>query len=177
MQDALILASASPRRKELMGYTGIPFEVITADAEELKEGDPAALVMENARRKARAVAKKHPGRTVLGADTVVYQQGKVLGKPRDQEDARRMLRALSGQWHQVFTGVCLIRDGREWVECDESRVLIAVLEEDEIRRYVEGGEPMDKAGAYAVQGKGGMFVRRIEGSYSNVIRDAGIQIQ
>ena len=105
MKQSLILASASPRRRELMAYTGLPFEVITADAEEIKAGDPETLVKENARRKARAVAALHPGRLVLGADTVVCQDGRVLGKPRDEQDARDMLRALSGNSHMVYTGV------------------------------------------------------------------------
>ena len=170
MAQSLILASSSPRRRELMAYTDLPFEVITADAEELKAGEPAALVMENARRKAWAVWEKHPGRPVLGADTIVYQQGRVLGKPRDEKDARDMLIGLSGAWHSVFTGVCLIRaDGQADIRFDESRVRFVPLEADEIERYVSSGEPMDKAGAYAVQGRAGMFVDRIEGSYSNVI--------
>jgi len=152
-----------------MGFTGIPFEIITADAEEVKDGEPRALVMENARRKARAVAESHPGRAVLGADTVVYQDGRVLGKPHSPEEAREMLSRLSGAWHTVYTGVCLIANGREDVQVDESRVLFAALTADEIARYTATGEPMDKAGAYALQGRGGMFVRRIEGSYSNVI--------
>ena len=170
MQQTIILASSSPRRRELMGYTGIPFEVITAEAEELKEGSPAELVMENARRKARAVAKQHPGRMVLAADTVVYQDGRVLGKPRDEQDARDMLRRLSGNIHTVFTGVCVIgEDGGERVSVDASRVEFVSLTEEAISWYIATGEPMDKAGAYAMQGRAGMFVRSISGSYSNVI--------
>lgn len=153
-----------------MGYTGIPFQVITADAEELKTGEPDALVMENARRKALAVWEKHPGRIVLGADTIVYQAGKVLGKPRDEAEAEEMLHALSGAWHTVFTGVCVIdRQGQCDVRWDRSDVRFASLGDETIRRYVATGEPMDKAGAYALQGIGGMYVERIEGSYSNVI--------
>lgn len=169
MNEKLILASSSPRRRELMGYTGIPFEVITADAEELKTGAPEELVMENAARKAAAVAEKHPGRLVLGADTVVYLQNRVLGKPRDEKDAEEMLMLLSGAWHTVYTGVCLIKDGYRDVGLDQSRVQFSFLSHDTILRYIATGEPMDKAGAYALQGCGGMFVRRIEGSYSNVI--------
>ena len=170
MKQPLILASASPRRRELMAYTGLPFEVICADAEEIKTGDPDALVMENARRKARAVARLHPGRLVLGADTVVCQDGRVLGKPKDEQDARDMLRALSGKSHTVYTGVCVISgDGRETVSADASRVEFVPLSEDAISWYIATGEPMDKAGAYAVQGRAGMFVRSITGSYSNVI--------
>lgn len=170
MAESLILASSSPRRKELMGYTGLPFTVVTADAEEIKQGLPEALVMENARRKARAVAANHPGHTVIGADTVVFQEGRVLGKPRDEQDAVNMLTHLAGAWHTVYTGVCVIAaDGREDVRFDASKVLFSALSQDDILRYVRTGEPMDKAGAYALQGIGGMYVRRIEGSYSNVI--------
>ena len=170
MNQSMILASASPRRRELMAYTGLPFEVITADAEEIKTGEPEALVMENARRKARAVAMLHPGRLVLGADTVVCQERKVLGKPRDEQDARDMLRALSGKSHTVYTGVCVIGgDGQERVCADASRVEFVPLSEEAISWYIATGEPMDKAGAYAVQGRAGMFVRSISGSYSNVI--------
>ncbi len=170
MEQALILASSSPRRRELMALTGVPFQVVTADAEEVKTGDPAALVMENARRKARAVADGHPGRIVLGADTIVCLDGQALGKPRDEADAASMLRRLSGAWHTVYTGVCVITaEGKEDTRFDKTRVLFAALDGETIARYVKTREPMDKAGAYAVQGIGGMFVKRIEGSYSNVI--------
>ena len=170
MAEPLILASASPRRRELLGYTGVPFEVMTADAEEMKQGEPKALVMENARRKALAVFRAHPGRRVLGADTVVALPGRVLGKPRTEAEAREMLAALSGQWHTVYTGVCLVDEaGTCDLRADETRVLFSDMTEADIQRYVASGEPMDKAGAYAVQGRGGMYVERIEGSYSNVI--------
>ena len=153
-----------------MTYTGLDFQVITADAEEIKQGAPEALVMENARRKAQAVAALHPGSVVLGADTVVYQDGQVLGKPKDEEDARRMLRALSGKSHSVFTGVCLISaQGSAETRYEESRVEFVPLTEEAIDWYVASGEPMDKAGAYAVQGRASMFVSGIQGSYSNVI--------
>ena len=120
-------------------------------------------------RKAAAVAASHPGRLVLGADTVVYLENRVLGKPRDEKEAEEMLLLLSGAWHTVYTGVCLIRDGYGDVRSDMSRVQFSPLSLETIRRYIATGEPMDKAGAYALQGRGGMFVRRIEGSYSNVI--------
>lgn len=166
---SLILASASPRRRELVGYMGVPYEIITADADETRRGTPEALVRENARRKAAAVYEKHPGRVVLGADTIVYFEGQALGKPRDEAEARAMLSRLSGAWHEVYTGVCVLADGHEDVRCDVSRVLFTPLSPETIAAYVKTGEPMDKAGAYALQGRGGMFVRRIEGSYSNVI--------
>ena len=170
MAQSLILASGSPRRRELIAYTGIPFQVITADAEELKAGEPETLVMENARRKAQAVWQRHPDRVVLGADTIVYQDGKVLGKPKDPSDAKAMLRSLSGAWHTVYTGVCVIMPGGHTdVRCDASRVQFVSLTDADIDWYIASGEPMDKAGAYAVQGRAGMYVSRIEGSSSNVI--------
>ena len=165
MKQSLILASASPRRRELITYTGLPFEAVSADAEEIKTGEPRALVMENARRKARAAIKAHPGRMVLSADTVVYLNGRVLGKPGDEAEARDMLRRLSGNTHTVYTGVCVIsEDGREFVDADASRVEFVPLSDEAIDWYIATKEPMDKAGAYAVQGRAGMFVRRIEGT-------------
>ena len=169
MEQSFILASASPRRKELAGYMGVPFEIIVADAEEVNAGAPEDVVKENAYRKAKAVADLHPGRIVLGSDTIVYQHGKVLGKPKDEEEAKQMLSALSDSWHTVYTGVCVIKGDCADVRCEQSDVLFVALSEDTIARYVACKEPMDKAGAYALQGKGGMFVKRIEGSYSNVI--------
>ena len=169
MDQPLILASASPRRRELVGYMGIPFEVICADAEELKEGAPEELVQENALRKAQAVAVQHPGRLVLGADTLVCQNGRVMGKPRNEEEARDMIARLAGNWHEVYTGVCLMQNDRKDVRFDVSRVQFVPLSPETIAAYVKTGEPMDKAGAYAIQGKAGMFISRMEGSYSNVI--------
>lgn len=167
----LYLASSSPRRRELMGYTGIPFEVKVSDAEELETGTPRELVLENARRKGAAVSEWCPSDVVLSADTLVYlpYTGEVLGKPRDKADAVRMLKAMQGKWHEVYTGVCVICNGKEDVRVEVARVLFDPLSDETIRRYVDSGEPMDKAGAYALQGTGGMFVRAIEGSYSCVI--------
>lgn len=165
----MILASASPRRKELLASMGIPFDIITADTEEATDGEPRHVVMQNARLKAEAVQKNHPGRMILGSDTVVSIDGQVLGKPRDEEDAFRMLRALSGRKHKVYTGVCLIANGKADVRCDETDVYFSALSDDEIRRYIATGEPMDKAGAYAIQGIAGMYVEKINGSFSNVI--------
>lgn len=167
--EEMILASASPRRKELLSSMGIAFEVIVADAQEATEGSPDVLVMENAALKATAVAALHPDRMVLGSDTVVCVDGRVLGKPKDEEDAFCMLRALSGREHQVYTGVCLIKDGKKDVRCDKTDVFFTSLSDEEIRDYIRTGEPMDKAGAYAIQGIAGMFVEKICGSFSNVI--------
>lgn len=167
----LILASSSPRRRELMEYTGIPFEVKVSDAEEASEGAPEWLVTENARLKGAAVAAMHPDAVVLSSDTLVYlpDTGKVLGKPRNEEEAVSMLLSMQGRWHEVYTGVCVMHEGRQDVRYDKARVLFDPLTEDTIRKYVATGEPMDKAGSYALQGRGGMFVRAIDGSYSCVI--------
>ena len=167
----LYLASSSPRRRELMGYTGIPFEVKVSDADELSVGTPHELVRENARRKGAAVSALCPRDVVLSADTLVYlpDTKAVLGKPRDKQDAVRMLKAMQGRWHEVYTGVCVKCGDKEDVRVDVARVLFDPLSDDTIMRYVESGEPMDKAGSYALQGTGGMFVRAIEGSYSCVI--------
>ena len=148
---------------------GVPFEVICADAEEVKEGAPETVVQENAFRKAGAVAGQYPDRVVIGADTIVFQDGRVMGKPHSKEEALEMVERLAGRWHEVYTGVCVIRGESRDVRYDVSRVHFAALSPETIRAYVETEEPMDKAGAYALQGRGGMFVDRIEGSYSNVI--------
>ncbi len=169
MPQKIILASASPRRRELMGYTGLDFIIQAADVEETGHGTPREIVEQNALLKGRAVAERHPDNVVLSADTVVAVQGQVLGKPKDEEDAVRMLRMLQGVWHEVYTGVTLLWPGHEKTVSDISRVHFSPLTDTVIRRYVRTGEPMDKAGAYALQGIGGMFVDRIEGSYSNVI--------
>lgn len=165
----LILASASPRRKELLSQMGVPFEVIVAETEEIAIGSPRELVMKNAREKALAVQNMHPERMILGSDTVVCVDGQVLGKPRDEEDAFRMLKSLAGRKHAVYTGVCLLSPGKEDVQCDETQVFFSALSDEEIRRYIATKEPMDKAGAYAIQGQAGMFVEKIHGSFSNVI--------
>jgi len=163
----LTLASRSPRRRELLEQLGIRLEVRPADADETPlAGEPADdYVRRVAREKARAVA----GETVLGADTAVVLDGAILGKPADGDDARRMLRALSGRPHQVVTGVCARRAGREEVLAATTAVRFARLTEAQIAWYVATGEPLDKAGAYAVQGAGGAFVEEMRGSVSNVV--------
>ena len=169
MTEPLILASGSPRRRELIGSMGIPFEVTVADAPEIKEGAPEAIVTENARRKAAAVAKDHPGRVVLGADTMVYAAGSPLGKPRDLADARRMLHLLSGREHQVYTGVCVMRDEKIDLRWESARVFFVPLTDAEIDRYLAAGESMDKAGAYGIQGYAAIFTQKIDGDYYNVM--------
>ncbi len=167
-----LFASGSPRRQELLQQIGVPYEVVKSDAEEVLDAveGPRALAVENARRKAMAVAKRYPGRIVLGADTVVFQDGAVYGKPKDAEDARNMLRSFAGRRHDVVTGVAIVaKDGVCYTDATETKVFFADLTDDEIAAYIATGEPMDKAGAYAVQGRAAAFIPRIEGSFSNVV--------
>lgn len=162
----LILASQSPRRSELLRNAGIDVTVQPGNVDESQQHgeSPEHYVRRLASDKARSV----PGEWVLGADTIVVAQGQVLGKPRDAEDAARMLQILSGREHTVITGICL--KGRETiVDHEATQVWFAELTLRDIRDYIASGEPMDKAGAYAIQGLASKFVERIEGSYSNVV--------
>lgn len=173
--DKLILASASPRRKELLEQAGAVFEICPAKGEEVITGkNPAEAVMELALNKAREVADMGgEDILVLGADTVVVHDGRILGKPKDEQDAVRMLTELSGNTHSVFTGVAVIQKtgGSEKV-CnfnEETRVTMYPMSRDEIEAYVKTKEPMDKAGAYGIQGKGAVFIEKIMGDYNNVV--------
>lgn len=167
----LILASKSPRRKELLKQIGIPFVVVVSDAEEVSGNSwtPAALVVENAKRKARAVAEKYPDSPVLGADTVVSLEGKIFGKPKDKDEARKMLTALSGKMHEVTTGLALINRNEIRTTNVTTKVFFDTMTKANIDAYIATEEPMDKAGAYAIQGKAARFIEKIEGSYSNVV--------
>lgn len=167
----LILASASPRRRELLHLVTDRFEVVTSEVDEraLTAPTPALLVARLAAAKAAAVAALRPADTVLGCDTVVDLDGRVLGKPADRDEARAMLRAYSGRWHWVRTGVCAVKDGAAHTHVETSRVFFAALTDAEIERYITTDEPYDKAGGYAVQGGAGKFVTRIEGCYFNVM--------
>ncbi len=171
MATQLYLASASPRRIELLGQMGIKCTVSPANVDEHAEGEPESVVRELARRKAAHVAAQHGQGLVLAADTIVYAEGRKLGKPRDMEDALRMLRLLSGKWHRVYTGVCLVdcRTGRTLDFADCARVHMQDLTQEEMRAYVSSGEPMDKAGAYGIQGLGGCLVDAIEGDFYTVM--------
>jgi septum formation protein len=162
----LVLASRSPRRSELLRSAGIGFRVHSADVDETPfPGEPPVNYV---RRLARAKAEAVLGDLVLGSDTVVVIDGQILGKPLDGIDAARMLRLLSGRSHEVITGVCF--KGREvWLAHESTTVLFSHMSDTEIRDYVASGEPLDKAGAYAIQGLASCFVERIEGSYSNVV--------
>ena len=173
MPPELILASGSPRRHELLGKLGVPFEVITTDVEEVM--DPAKVNIKtmaghNAALKARAVAKAHPGRWVLGADTIVVLGERVLGKPPTLEAAREYLASLSGHVHEVITGCCLIGpQGNVRSLHDTSRVKFRELSPDLIAKYLAHVHVLDKAGAYALQERGEWIIERMEGSRANVI--------
>ena len=164
----LVLASASPRRRSLLEQLGIPLRIDPAHLDEnVREGEPAEqYVLRLAREKAEAVHVRHLNDIVLAADTSVVLEGRVLGKPRTPEEALEMLRALSGRTHQVMTAVAVAGVG---ARCVTASVTFAAASESALRWYVSTGEPMDKAGAYAVQGIGGFLVERIEGSYSTVV--------
>lgn len=168
-----ILASASPRRKELLEQIGVKFDILPATGEEVITKElPGEVVMELAKQKAEEVAKTAGADAlVLGADTVVAYEGKILGKPKDEADALRMLTMLSGKEHEVYTGVALIDNRDQSMEnfFERTKVTMYPVSEEEIRDYIAGGEPMDKAGAYAIQGLGAKFIQKIEGDYNNVV--------
>jgi len=178
----IVLASASPRRQELLRIAGIPFTVQPADIDEspLADESPRGCAERLARGKALAVSQSRPRDCVLGADTIVVVDDAILGKPRDADDAARMLRMLSGRTHAVITGVCLVSpvgSGQRSVASEAdlvtasetTLVTFCELSDDEIHDYVVTGEPMDKAGAYAIQGIASRWIPRIEGDYSNVV--------
>ena len=170
LTQPMILASASPRRQELLGFYGIPFEVVPSGAEEDATGTGEEQVRQLARRKCEDVAARYPDRLVLAADTLVCVDDAVLGKPQDEADALRMLKLLSGREHQVHTGVCLrCPDGRYIDRVATTKVTFLPVGDDLLRRYIATGEPMDKAGAYAIQGQAGALIASIEGSPTNVI--------
>lgn len=168
----IILASASPRRRELLEQIGCKFTIETSKACELKDANlpPEELVVENARRKAADVAARFGENAVaIGADTVVFLDGRILGKPADAREAKEMLAALAGKKHVVYTGVAVARNGECQTDYEKTTVELGAISDEDIDRYVATKEPLDKAGAYAVQGKAAVFVRAIEGSYSNVV--------
>jgi septum formation protein len=181
---ALLLASASPRRRELLRYLGVPFRVTATDAEERETPTPRAVLAALppadgvpprahpallAWRKANAAAPEADGGVLLAADTIVVLDGEVLNKPVDADDACAMLRRLSGRTHMVYTGLCVLARTGPVFEVVRSLVEIAPLDDATITGYVATGEPLDKAGAYGIQGLGGRLVRRVEGSYTNVV--------
>ncbi len=169
----LILASASPRRREILALSGLPFEVRAGSGEEQAHGtDPEEIVKElSAGKAAEALKGAEDGDIVIGADTVVSLFGAVLGKPKDEADARSMLRRLQGRAHQVYTGVTVWRKGTGKIctFAERTTVHVGSMSDREIREYIETGEPMDKAGAYGIQGRFAVYVQRIEGDYQNVV--------
>lgn len=170
-KPVLVLASASPRRAELLRNAGIEFRIAPAYiAEELQPGEgPTHYVERLARDKARAVSVEFPNAPVLGADTTVYVDSHILEKPCNSGDARRMLRLLSGRTHEVTTGVCVILGGQERTQHEITRVQMTEISDAEIESYIATAEPMDKAGAYAIQGLASRWIPRIEGCYFNVV--------
>lgn len=174
LREKLWLASKSLRRAEILRAVGWEFEAVAANVDETQNAseDAISYVKRLATAKAEAVAWKFPGGLVLGADTVVVIGEEILGQPRDDGDARKMLRLLSGRWHTVLTGVALMRFGnppRVLVEHATTRVRFYEMSADEIDWYVSTGEPRDKAGAYAIQGRGALFIEGIQGDYFNVV--------
>lgn len=169
----LVLASGSPRRRELLGLLGLPFIVQPSAYEEVmpaRHENPAALASELALHKAQDVARGRPGEWVLGADTIVALDDRLYGKPTDSADAVRMLTELSGQTHAVITGVCVVQpSGAVHTFAETTEVTFRALAEGEVAAYVATGEPLDKAGAYAIQGIGGLLISGIRGDYPNVV--------
>ncbi len=167
----IILASASPRRKELLETAGAEFEILVADVDEtVPEGTlPEDAAVMTAEKKALAVAEKNADSIVIGADTIVVAGDKILGKPKDKADACEMLRMLSGVEHKVITGVCIACGSQKTTFAQTSKVKFYDLTDAEIEAYVATNEPMDKAGAYGIQGKGCVLVEKIEGDYFNIV--------
>lgn len=172
-EGPIILASASPRREEILRSIGLPLTIVPSGIEETqyRGGSAADYVKKLAELKALEVAQRVSSGLVIGADTVVVIDDRILEKPRDEKEAQQMLSGLSGRWHQVLTGVCLMRSptGDRRSGCEVTRVKFASMQPDEVQWYVATGEPMDKAGAYAIQGYGALFVEQIEGDYLNVV--------
>lgn len=171
----IILASKSPRRKEILENLGLDFDIMSADADETSDiTDPDRLVMTLAERKGRAVValldeEQKKDCLVIACDTLVYAEEEFLGKPRDREDARRMLGLLSGRSHSVISGIYAFYAGRETCSFASTNVLFDNVSDGDIEKYLDSGEPFDKAGAYAIQGKASVFIRGIEGDYFNVV--------
>lgn len=167
----LILASGSPRRRDFLANMGLKFVIDKPDADErVLEGESAKVYVERiAKEKAIIVASRNPGQIVLAADTAVVCQDQILGKPVDREDAKRILRFLSGKTHEVMTGVCIIKDDVIRQIFESSKVTFATLDEELLEIYTASGESDDKSGAYAVQGIGAMFIQKVEGSVSSVV--------
>ena len=171
LKEKLLLASGSPRRAEILRAVGWSFEALATNIDEtMRVGEKAEdAVQRLALEKAEAAANLNPSALVLGADTTVVVDSQILEKPKDSGDARRMLHVLSGRWHDVLTGVAVVRNDRRALAYERTRVRFCSMSDDEIDWYVRSGEPMDKAGAYAVQGRASLFIEEIRGDYWNVV--------
>lgn len=177
LTEKLILASKSPRRAEILRAVGWSFAAVAANVDETRAPaeDAVSYVTRLAQTKARTVAEQVSAGLVLGADTIVLVDGEILGQPRDADDARRMLILLSGKWHEVLTGVALVRkrigvnDDRVLSDHEVTRVRFAKLSESELDWYISTREPMDKAGAYAIQGSAALFIEEVQGDYFNIV--------
>ena len=167
----LVLASGSPRRSEIMNSVGWEFtkDAPDIDESELAGENPETYVRRLAKEKAEVVAASHPGEIVLAADTTVVIDDQIIGKPVDVDDARRMIRMLSGNWHKVLTGIAVMKDSSVAIGMESTRVKFAAMTNSEIEFLVENGDPLDKAGAYAVQAQAALFIEGIEGDYWNVV--------
>lgn len=172
-EPGIILASSSPRRADLLRSIGVEFEIAPSQVQERPHAGeaPADYITRLARAKVISIARKREQGLVIGADTIVVLDGKILGKPVDEADAARMLRSLSGRWHAVMTGVALydVATRQEVADYDKTLVRFGQMSEPEIDWYVKSGEPMDKAGAYGIQGLAGLFIEEIAGNYFNVV--------
>jgi septum formation protein len=168
-EPPLILASGSPQRRAILERLGVSFSVQAPGVEELEEGPPEQVATENARRKAQAVAGQQTDALVLGADTIVCLDGRIYGKPEGPEQAREMLQALSGRTHQVIGGICLVQGGHVHTATARTGVRFRALSDQLIEWYVNTGEWAERAGSYAIQGRGAVLVAEIEGDYLNVV--------
>ncbi|PHE55696.1 Maf family protein [Bacillus pseudomycoides] len=167
----LILASGSPRRKELLELAGVPFEIVVSVIEETigAYSSPADIVMSLALQKASAVVENHEDSVVLGADTIVTYESRILGKPKDEAEAKEILQLLSGKTHEVYTGIALISKEKTVTFYERTEVTFWELTEEEVDAYIATKEPLDKAGSYGIQGKGSIFVQHIQGDYYSVV--------
>jgi septum formation protein len=167
----LVLASGSPRRAEIMRSVGWDFEKDVPDIDESERAgeSPEVYVERLAKEKAELIAARHPDEIVLGADTTVVADGVIIGKPVDNKDANRMISLLSGNWHEVLTGVAVVTKGMTSVGLQRTRVKFAAMTDSEVQFLVDNGDPLDKAGAYAVQAQAALFIEGIEGDYWNVV--------
>lgn len=168
----LILGSQSPRRKEVLGYFNIPFQQVSPDYDEEAvpfQGNPTEYVRILSKGKADSIAHRYPDAIIITADTIVYRDGKIFGKPKDEHEAYSFLHELQGNWHSVFTGMTLRHKGKEFQEVEETKVLFNQLTEQQMRNYHRDLHFVDKAGGYMIQGAGGLIVKKIEGCYYNVV--------